>query len=229
MIDEDLSKRIVSYANIEPKERVLEIGPGKGALTKYLVKKANVTAVEIDYTLCKKLRGLKLKNLVIVNKNVLDFEFRFDVVVSNLPYNICEPYLNKLIKKDFRLAVFCVPVSFADRLVKEKSLLSLIMPLFFKIKILEFVSKNVFSPQPKGDSVIISLEKRQHNTQKNIIIREIYLQVDKKLKTAIQEAYCRTLKITKKQAKEKMPRSKFLDKRVYMLNYDEWKEVISRL
>ncbi len=226
MVDEKLASRIVDYANLSTKDRVLEVGPGKGALTKYLVKKSKVTAVEIDKELCKELKNLKLKNLKIVNANALEFDREFDVVVSNLPYNICEPYFNRLIKKDFKRGVFCVPVSFANRLVKEKSLLSLVIPLFFKIKILEFVPKSVFSPPPKTDSAIIYIEKREHNTDKNNVIREIYLQSDKKLENAIQEAYIRILNLSKKQSKEKTSNLKFLEKRVYMLNYDEWKELI---
>lgn len=229
MIDEDLSKRIVDYANISPKEKVLEIGPGKGALTKYLVKKANITAVEIDSELCKELKSLKLKNIKIVNDNVLNFSGDFDIIVSNLPYNICEPYFNVLIKKEFKRGIFCVPISFADRLIREKSLLSLIMPLFFKIKILEVVPKTAFLPVPKVDSAIISIEKRAYNTEKNQIVKDIYLQSDKKLKGAIQETYCIVNKLTKKEAKEKIPNLKFLEKRVYTLNYGEWKELISRL
>lgn len=229
MIDEEIASKIVDYANISSKDRVLEVGPGKGALTKYMVKVANVTAVEIDKELCKELKKLKFKNLKIINDNALNFNYDFDVVVSNLPYNICEPYFNILIKKDFKRGVFCVPVSFANRLIKEKSLLSLVMPLFFKIKILEAIPRNSFFPQPNTDSIIISIEKREHNTEKNRVIKETYLQNDKKLENAIQEAYCRILKINKKKAKEKIPKLNFLEKRVYMLNYGEWKELISRL
>ena len=229
MVDEKLASRIVDYANLSAKDKVLEIGPGNGALTKYLVKKSKVTAVEIDPKLCEKLEKLKFKNLKVVNENALNFKDDFDVVVSNLPYSLCEPYFNKLIKKDFKRGVFCVPLSFANRITKEKSFLSIVIPLFFKVKILEEVPKNAFSPPPKTESVVIRIEKRENITLKSAIIKELYLQTDKKVKSALEETYCRSLSISKKQARDKIPKLDFLDKRVYMLNYDEWKELISSI
>ena len=63
-------------------------------------------------------------------------------------------------------------------------------------------------------------------SEKEKIIREIYLQSDKKLENAIREAHCKILNLTKKQSKEKIPKLSFLNKRVYTLNLDEWRELI---
>ena len=65
--------------------------------------------------------------------------------------------------------------------------------------------------------------------EKEKVIRKIYLQSDKKLENAVRESFCKILKLTKKQSKEKVPKLSFLDKRVYTLNLDEWKEIVKEI
>ena len=134
-----------------------------------------------------------------------------------------------LIKKEFKRCVFCVPISFSNRLTNEQGLLSLIIPLFFKIKVLETIPREAILPIPKTDCAIISVVPQRICSKKNSVIKEIYLQMDKKLKVAIRESYCKVLKLTKKQANERLPKLDYLEKRVYMLNYIEWKQLILQI
>ncbi|MBS3146178.1 hypothetical protein J4471_00605 [Candidatus Woesearchaeota archaeon] len=227
--DDLVAARIVKYARVSSKYKVIEIGSGNGVITKQLVKKSPVTTIEIDPKLCEELEKLKLPNLKVINKNILSYNIDFDIAVSNLPFNICEPYFNILIKKEFKRCVFCVPISFSNRLTNEQGLLSLIIPLFFKIKVLETIPREAILPIPKTDCAIISVVPQRICSKKNSVIKEIYLQMDKKLKVAIRESYCKVLKLTKKQANERLPKLDYLEKRVYMLNYIEWKQLILQI
>ncbi len=93
MIDKKLIEFIVDSADLKKTDVVLEIGYGKGALTKSLVKKCKVVAVDIEEN---DLDFIDYK-LTIVHSNILDnFEelnkkYHFNKIVSNIPYNISEP------------------------------------------------------------------------------------------------------------------------------------------
>ena len=100
MIDVEIARQIVSFLAIKDNEKVLEIGPGKGVLTQFL--KGNITLIEIDKKLCKELKE-KFPNIKIINRNILNCNENFDKIVSNVPYSICEPLMNKLIKMNIKI------------------------------------------------------------------------------------------------------------------------------
>ena len=222
MVDEKLCEKIVSYLKIKKDEAVLEIGPGKGALTKYIFKKTSkLVVIELSYKLSTELIS-KFKTVKVLNESITNFkELNFDKIIGNLPYSVLESLMNSLLVSKFKLAVFTVPSSFM-----KEGLLGLLMPMFFDIEVLEEVKKESFSPPPKIKSKVIRLKHKKMN-DKERLIREIYLQSDKKLENAFREAYCKILKLTKKEAKSKIPKLSFLNKRVYTLNLEEWRELIN--
>lgn len=224
MIDEELCKRIVSYANIKSSEVVLEIGPGKGALTKYLTKKTKkLVLIELSFELTSELMN-NFKKAKIINESITSFkELNFDKIIGNLPYSVCESIMNTLLLSKFELAVFTVPNDFM-----KKGLLNILMPKFFNLETLEEINKESFEPKPKIKSKVIRIKHKEMNETEKII-KEVYLQSDKKLDNALRESYCKTLKLTKKEAKNKTPKLEFLDKKVYTLNLEEWKEIIKEI
>jgi len=224
MIDENLCKRIVSYANIKPNEAVLEIGPGKGALTKYLTKRTKkLVLVEVSFELTSELIN-KFREAKIINESITSFkELNFDKIIGNLPYSVSESIMNTLLVSKFELAVFTVPTNFM-----KSGLLNLIMPKFLEIETLEEINKGAFDPKPKIKSRVIKIKHKEMN-EKERIIKEIYLQSDKKLGNAFREACCKVLKLTKKEAKPRIPKLNFLDKKIYTLNLEEWKEMIKEI
>lgn len=223
MTDDELIKRIVNYLDIQKDENVLEIGAGKGALSSELHKKTkNLTLVEIDKELISFLKE-KFKDVKILNKNVLKMELNYDKIVGNIPYNISEPLFNKLVKSNFKKAIFTVPNNFLI-----SPFLNKLMNIFFKIETLEIVDKNKFKPKPRVVSKVISVEHRKLNDNEKIL-REIYVNQSKKLRNAFEDAYFKILKLTKKQSKEKILDLKFLEKRVYMLNTSEMTKIIEFL
>ncbi len=224
MVNEDLCKRIVSYAEIKKNEVVLEIGPGKGALTNYLIKKTKkLVLVEISFELASELMS-QFKEAKVINKSITKIkELNFDKIIGNLPYSVCESIINTLLISKFELAVFTVPNDFM-----KKGLLNILMPKFFDIETLEEINKDSFDPKPKIKSKVIRIKHKEMNETEKII-KEIYLQSDKKLDNAFRESYCKLSKLTKKEAKNKTPKLNFLDKKVYTLNLEEWKEIITEI
>jgi len=102
--------RIVTCAGFRDSDLVVEIGPGKGALTMPLARSvAHVFAIEKDIRLInllnKKLKREKIDNVTLVNRDILKWDFREIKhplssrigIIGNLPYNISTPFLEKLI------------------------------------------------------------------------------------------------------------------------------------
>ncbi|MBS3140897.1 methyltransferase [Candidatus Woesearchaeota archaeon] len=223
MIDEELIKRIVSYLDIQQNESVIEIGAGNGALSSELYTKTkNLNLVEIDKELISGLKE-KFKDVKILNKNVLNMELKYDKIVGNIPYNISEPLFNKLLKSNFKKAIFTVPNNFLI-----SPLLNKLMNTFFKIETLEIVDKDKFKPKPRVLSKVISVEHKKLNDNERIL-KEVYINQTKKLMNAFEDAYFHVLKLSKKQTKEKIPAFEFLEKRVYMLNTKEMSKIVEFL
>jgi len=99
LIDLNICKKMVKSINTDSINQILEIGPGKGALTDLLVKKTKkVTAVEIDSHLCEELRRRKIDNLQIINQDILKTDlkpFNHNIIIGNLPYYITTPIIFK--------------------------------------------------------------------------------------------------------------------------------------
>jgi len=199
LIDEEIAKKIISYLDIRENESILEIGPGKGILTKYLPK--NSIIVELDNNLCKELKK-KFPYIKIINKNILKLNLNYDKIIGNIPYSISEPLINKLMKSNFKLCILTVSEKFLN-----KGLLSIIVPYFLEIKILQIIKKEKFQPIPKVNSKTISIKKLKLNN-KTRLIKKIYLQSDKKLKNVISTSL------------------DFKEKRIRELSLEEWKKLI---
>jgi len=208
MIDRRLIKRIVEYSELNEKDAVLEIGPGKGFLTKELIKKCKVIAVERDESFKKELSKLARisKNLKVVFGNVLKVMERleFNKVVSNIPYSISEPLFRKLFRIHPELAVVTVSHSFAEKLLGKDSKIGLQASLFFDVEVKENVPRQAFVPRPKTDSAIIKLTPREEETLStvDIILRKFILLDHKKTKNALMESLIKGLDLNKRKAKD---------------------------
>ena len=202
--DFEIAKKIVSFLDLKENEKVLEIGPGKGILTQYL--KGNITIVEIDKNLCKELKE-KFPDIKVINANILKYNANFDKIISNVPYSICEPLMNKLLKTNFKKAVLTLPINFLD-----KGVLNLVMKHFFEINKLMEISKTCFYPLPKMNSNVLEIKHKKLNKQEELL-KSIYIQSDKKLKNV--------LKINLNLL--------FIEKRIYQMNFNEWKEILDKI
>lgn len=154
-----LLNKMVGYARVNRESTVLEIGAGLGFLTKQLAKKAKlVTAVERDRRLEEVLREelREFKNVELVFRNALELEnVKVDCIVSNLPYNLCEPLLKVLPGWKFKTAVLLVSKKFALKLVTDEVFKERVKR--YNLELLDDVSKENFFPQPKVESKIVRL------------------------------------------------------------------------
>ncbi|PMP84998.1 MAG: ribosomal RNA small subunit methyltransferase A [Thermodesulfobium narugense] len=215
LVDQNISKKIVESAFIEKEDFILEIGPGKGALTKYLIKLPNnYLGIEVDRGLyaflCKEFaKYLSLYGKKIMLSDVLETELRFIEkkvnVIANLPYNIASLIIVKLIKEDISLKSMTIMIQkemsqrlFALPGAKEYGRLSVFIQNFFEGDILFEVKENCFYPKPKVRSIVIRLvpksdfyEKKLHCKDFEDFLRKVFSQPRKIIKNVLNEEYIR--------------------------------------
>ena len=187
LIDRSILKKIITAANLQTKDIVLEIGPGIGSLTQELAKGAKrVIAVEKDSKMIKILKETagNLKNVKVIKGDILKLNFQFPKnykLVANLPYYIVSPVIRKflesknppasmilMVQKEVAQRICAKPTRGRSPSAKhlawrpKMSILAVSVQFYAKPEIISFVSKKSFWPQPKVDGAIIKLEvKRQ--------------------------------------------------------------------
>ena len=171
LVDYDVAKRIVAAAQLTGADRVLEIGPGKGALTRFLIHRVpKLVAVELDPELSGALshRFAERENLTVVNQDALDFDpARYFTdgykVVANLPYYAATPIIRKFISANPRPGSLVV---MAQREVAaniaappgDMGLLSVMVQLYGAPRILFSVPPRAFRPMPKVTSAVMRID-----------------------------------------------------------------------
>ena len=180
LINPQIKQRIVNAANLQPKDIVLEIGPGVGAITSILLThKIKLIAIEVDKRLAE-LLTTKLKtynNFTLYNIDALKvdwdkilFEYTqsSDVkLVANLPYSISSLLVLKIIRSQLiSQATIMVQKEMADRLCAKVgahayNMFTILVQLFLDVQKLFDVDPSNFSPKPKVQSCVIQLTKKQ--------------------------------------------------------------------
>ena len=163
---------------------ILEIGPGNGLLTEKIIlkKPSQLTLVEIDKDLINYLKEkyLGIEYIEIINANILDLRLnnKYELIISNLPYNISSQVLVKLalLKNSADQLILMFQKEFAQRLL-EKNINSInsLIRCFYNIKLEFHVSKNCFRPIPKVDSSILTFSKKDKKLLKNDEINDFII------------------------------------------------------
>ena len=176
LIDKNILKKIVDVGNINSNDKILEIGPGTGNLTEYIVK-ANpktIILVEKDFNLTKLLENKFKKKVKIINDDILklseDFYNEKFIIYGNLPYNILTQILafwclSKKIKVKKLILMFQKEV--ADRIVakvntKNYSRITILSNWKFYIKKLFDINPECFSPRPKIKSSLLEFTPKKN-------------------------------------------------------------------
>jgi 16S rRNA (adenine1518-N6/adenine1519-N6)-dimethyltransferase len=176
--DENVCKKIVDAIQQYPHQRLLEVGPGGGALTKYLlqIQAIEFKAVELDTEKVDYLLSIyaDLKGKLI-NQNFLDMEKPFTErfsVTGNFPYNISSQILFKVLewKEDVVNVVGMFQKEVAQRVAakegsKTYGVTSVLVQAFFKVEYLFEVSESSFTPPPKVKSAVIRLLPLEKNVE----------------------------------------------------------------
>lgn len=170
LIRPSILERIASAACPEAEPLVIEIGPGKGALTSHLLRRAeHLIAIEIDKDLAAHLAEAYAEEprLTVIAQDILATDLRqwpATVIAGNLPYYITSPILEKVLPlgPPLRRAVFLVQKEVAERITarpgsRDYGYLSVFTRFYSRPEMLFKVPPGAFSPPPKVDSAVVRL------------------------------------------------------------------------
>ena len=236
MIDKKIIKKIIDSAGLDKDEVVLEIGPGKGVLTKKLCKKAKeVICVEIDPENEESLKDLKLDNCNIIIGNALNYidTISFDKIISNLPYCLSEPLFKKLTKIDFKLCVFTIGKHFYDVISDENKKLHYLAKSFFDVEYICDVPKSAFEPEPDVDSCVLCINIKKNRSLFDDCMCVFFKQEDKLLRNALMNVFWNKLEMTKKESKNAVKEiglsQKDLNMNMDLISNDEFLKIVAAL
>ncbi|HET9824070.1 MAG TPA: 16S rRNA (adenine(1518)-N(6)/adenine(1519)-N(6))-dimethyltransferase RsmA [Chitinophagaceae bacterium] len=231
--DENIIKRIIAALQQCSFEKLLEIGPGAGALTRYLqqisgidFKAVELDAEKVDYLLAQ-FPGLTEK---IIHKNFLEIDKPFEgkfAVVGNFPYNISTQILFKILewKNDITCVVGMFQKEVAQRIAAKEGtkiygISSVLTQAFFDVEYLFEVSEGSFQPPPKVKSAVIRLTpKHKYLSIKSeerffMLVKSAFNQRRKTLRNAVRRLF-----------DEETLRQKIFDKRAEQLKLEDFADL----
>ncbi|MFC1801840.1 16S rRNA (adenine(1518)-N(6)/adenine(1519)-N(6))-dimethyltransferase RsmA [Patescibacteria group bacterium] len=182
---DEIVEKIIYTANVTQNDVILEIGPGKGKLTRKLLEKASrVIAVEKDDMLFEFLKEkfheeIKNNKLELINEDILKFNLnsyslknKQYKIVANIPYYITGQLLRIFLQNDIQpsMMVLMLQKEVAERIITYKgstfvkeSLLSVSVKVYGEPVYIKTVPAKYFSPQPKVDSAILLIKNISKN------------------------------------------------------------------
>ena len=199
--DLNIAKKITDQPFIKHGKNVLEIGPGMGVLTNFLIKKnINLKLIEIDNEavsfLIKKFPILKNK---VISGNFIKMELKTFFgeenfsIIGNFPYNISSQILFKTLENRNRIPFFCgmFQKEVAKRICerpgsKAYGILSVLCQIFYNTEYLFSVAPLVFSPPPKVDSGVIALTRKtnlSNDFDERLLFKVVKLSFQQRRKT----------------------------------------------
>jgi 16S rRNA (adenine1518-N6/adenine1519-N6)-dimethyltransferase len=176
LTDKNIAKKITE--SLKPlTKNVLEIGPGTGILTSFLLKKKyNLILVEIDFeSVTFLIDNLLVDEKIIVKQDFLKLDLQTIFsgnnfsIIGNFPYNISSQILFKIIENKQFVSDMCgmFQLEVAKRIcekpgTKVYGILSVLTQAYFETNFLFTVSKNIFYPVPNVESAVISLKRKEN-------------------------------------------------------------------
>ena len=183
--DKNIINKIVEAAPINSDDLIIEIGPGSGALTEGLTKKAMTISYEIDTDL-KEILDSKFSNVETsriiyddflkrnIKEDISEYKYNKLYVVANLPYYITTPIIEKIIDEKLNIdkMVLMVQKEVGERFTskagsKDYSSITVYLNYYYDLRKEFIISRNVFYPKPNVDSMIISLNKKTDGMKSN--------------------------------------------------------------
>ncbi len=179
LIDNNIIEKIVQSFSAAENDLIIEIGPGRGALTKKLIKKgAALLAYEIDTDMKEHLDPIESDLVRIKYQDILSADLSSDIkadnyknifIVGNLPYYITTPIIEHITNQDISFSSFTMMVQkeVADRFMaepktKDYGYFTLYLKHYYQIKKICDVPRRCFNPAPNVDSAVIQLIPIKH-------------------------------------------------------------------
>ncbi len=198
LIDDNIVDKIVAGAGIGPGDKIIEVGPGIGTLTREMASRAqNLMAVEIDKNLIPILEDTleDYDNVKIVNEDIIKADIRGLIdenlgggpvkLVANLPYYITTPIIMRFLEENINVTdiVVMVQKEVAERMNaqpggKDFGALSVAVQYYCDTEIMAKVPRHLFVPQPNVDSIVIALRVRPERKYK-VDDEDLYFKVVK--------------------------------------------------
>lgn len=198
LIDDNIVDKIVAGAGIGPGDKIIEVGPGIGTLTREMASRAqNLMAVEIDKNLIPILEDTlgDYDNVKIVNEDIIKADIRGLIdenlgggpvkLVANLPYYITTPIIMRFLEENINVTdiVVMVQKEVAERMNaqpggKDFGALSVAVQYYCDTEIVAKVPRHLFVPQPNVDSIVIALRVRPEKKYK-VDDEDLYFKVVK--------------------------------------------------
>lgn len=165
------AERIAQSAGVD-NELVVEIGSGKGILTRQLAKRARrVVAVELDSRLANFLEGIKIPGVDVLNRDFLSLElsdFGNPVVVGNIPFGITSAIIDKLVacKRNVKMALLTLQKEYGSRMTaavggSDYGFLSIYVNYHFEVIRGFVIPARYFSPKPGVSSITVTIKPKQ--------------------------------------------------------------------
>lgn len=204
-------------------KNVLEIGPGDGRLTKFLLKynPSKLTVIEKDPRFQKKLSKLPIE--VIIGDFLTEKLPVVDIVVGNIPYYISSDIIFKIRDNGYPFALLMVQKEFAKKMIAKPGesnygRLSVTSQICFKIEYVMTVASTFFKPEPKVDSAIIILTPtgKKLSIEEENTIRYLFSHKNKTVKNALRDSKIQSFDV-----------GEFAERRVSSLTLEEILQIAS--
>ncbi len=222
--DRQVVDKIIASAEIRPDERVLEIGTGRGALTKELAHLgASLEGYEVAReNLAATLEEVGTSRVVMHLGDAFKETPRFDVLVSSLPYSRSATFIEWISRIRYNRAVVLLQEDFVTKIMaapgtRDYRAISAVAQISSVLKVLTWVGRESFSPPPKVSSLLISVRPRRRMTSAEISrVKRLFSLRRREVVSATDE-----LGIA-------LPRNDYERRRVYSLRPEEVLEICGR-
>lgn len=181
--DENILNKISESVTTKDNDLIIEIGPGKGALTKHLIKKNSyLVCFEIDTRMKDILKEYKNEKTKIIFQDILesniiedikDFNYDNIYIIANIPYYITTPIIKKVMNlPKLESMTLLVQKEVGERFSskpgnKSYGSLTVYLNYYFDIEYLFTVKNNCFEPAPKVDSAVINFKRKENKPKVN--------------------------------------------------------------
>ena len=245
--DPQALEEIVSAAEIQPTDTVLEIGPGLGSLTRYLAVSAKeVVAVELDENLITPLNAVlaPYQNIRVIHGDILKLspmELSPDddyIVVANIPYYITSAVIRHLLESESkpRRIVLTIQKEVAQRICAKPgnlSLLALSVQVYGEPRIAIHIPADAFYPAPKVDSAVLVIDIYPSPQVKEEVLKKFFKLVkagfSQKRKT-LRNSLSSGLHISPTNAAELLTRAHIdPQRRAETLSIEEWERLAENI
>lgn len=254
LVDTNIVRKLIESYELSSQEKVLEIGPGFGALTGFIAERCGfLWALEKDRVSFNMLRDSlrTVDNLMILNRDVLKTDIHSFAkdghllkVIGNLPYSISSPVIAKILEARSCLSsgYFVLQEELIDRIVatpadREHSRLSVFVQYYAKAEKLFKIKRNSFFPVPKVDSALLRMKIRkepvfpaQNEELLFSLIKAGFAQRRKKAVNSIANSTFHS-----KNLKKELLRDVFIESgvdvssRAEVLHLRQWRDIADRL